>query len=384
MIRIFDHSATHAAGVIGKDAAHHTCVDRGGVRSDTATMRLERHVNESAHNAGLKANMFCVIFDAIPAPVLGNVHEDAIRHCLTGETRSRRTKGHRDFILLCEFEKGLNLADGIGLYHRLRHQPKIRRVIGIRNAVNEAGMNTGRQNDLGELRGNIHTVIVHFFEKVSSTIWRMPKPYVVPLTEIRREHVIVNSRFVATLAPIFNTEEARAFITRIKKEFADASHNVPAYIIGGGHTITEFCSDDGEPAGTSGKPALAVLRGSGLGDVAVVITRYFGGTLLGTGGLVKAYTESTQLVVNAVERGRRIEVYIALLVIPYNLLERLRLMVVRRSGEMLDEDFAGDITLTLQFPVESFEGFQKELQELSAGRLKAEVIEKKETIVKLI
>ena len=209
------------------------------------------------------------------------------------------------------------------------------------------------------------------------------KQYSIPITEIRREHVVVNSRFIATLAPVFSTEEARAFIARIKKEFADASHNVPAYILGGGNTVTEFCSDDGEPSGTSGKPALAVLRGSGLGDVAVVVTRYFGGTLLGTGGLVKAYTESTQLVVNTVERGRRVPVHISMLAIPYNLLERVRLMVGRNSGEVLGEDFAGDITMTLQFPVEAFEGFQMELQELSAGTLKAEVIETKETVIGL-
>ena len=211
----------------------------------------------------------------------------------------------------------------------------------------------------------------------------MSKLYSIPLAEIRREHVVVNSRFIATLAPVFSTEEARAFIARIKKEFADASHNVPAYIIGGGNTVIEFCSDDGEPSGTSGKPALAVLRGSGLGDVAVVVTRYFGGTLLGTGGLVKAYTESTQLVVGAVERGRRVPVHVSMLAIPYNLLERVRLMVWRNNGGVLEEDFAGDITMTLQFPVESFESFQKELQELSAGTLKAEVIETKETIIGL-
>lgn len=211
----------------------------------------------------------------------------------------------------------------------------------------------------------------------------MSKLYSIPLAEIRREHVVVNSRFIATLAPVFSTEEARAFIARIKKEFAVASHNVPAYIIGGGNTVIEFCSDDGEPSGTSGKPALAVLRGSGLGDVAVVVTRYFGGTLLGTGGLVKAYTESTQLVVSAVERGRRVPVHVSMLAIPYNLLERVRLMVGRNSGGVLEEDFAGDITMTLQFPVESFESFQKELQELSAGTLKAEVIETKETIIGL-
>ena len=138
----------------------------------------------------------------------------------------------------------------------------------------------------------------------------------VPLREIRREQIVVNSRFIATLAPVFSLDEARAWIARIRKEFADASHNVPAYVIGGGNTVTEYFSDDGEPSGTAGKPALAVLRGSGLGDVAVVVTRYFGGTLLGTGGLVKAYTESTQMVVHAVERGRRIPVCVAMLAIP--------------------------------------------------------------------
>ena len=115
--------------------------------------------------------------------------------------------------------------------------------------------------------------------------------------------------------------------------------------------------------------------------MAVVVTRYFGGTLLGTGGLVKAYTESTQMVVNAVERGRRVQVHVAMVAIPYNLLERVRLMVKRSNGDVLGEDYAGDITMTLQFPVETLDGFQKELRELSAGKIQAEVIETKETIV---
>jgi uncharacterized YigZ family protein len=211
----------------------------------------------------------------------------------------------------------------------------------------------------------------------------MPRPYLIPLNEIRREHVVVNSRFIATLAPVFSVEEARAFMARIKKEFADASHNVPAYIIGGGNTVTEYCSDDGEPAGTAGKPALAVLRGSGLGDVVVVVTRYFGGTLLGTGGLVKAYTESTQMVVQAVGRGRRVQVHVAMVAIPYNLLERVRLMVRRNNGEVIGEDFAEDVTMTLQFPVESMGGFQSELNELSSGKVKAEVIESTEKVAKI-
>ena len=211
-------------------------------------------------------------------------------------------------------------------------------------------------------------------------MWCM-KNYYIPLYEVRREQVVVNSRFIATLVPVFSTEEARAFIARMKKEFADASHNVPAYILGGGNTVTEYFSDDGEPSGTAGRPALTVLRGSGLGDVAVVITRYFGGTLLGTGGLVKAYTESTQLVVNTVGRGRPVSVHIAMAVIPYNLLERVRLLVARNRGEVLEEDFTADITMTLQFPVESFNSFQNELREISAGKIQAEVIESKEKVV---
>lgn len=212
----------------------------------------------------------------------------------------------------------------------------------------------------------------------------MSKPYLIPFQEIRREHIVVNSRFIATLSPVFSVDEARNFIARIRKEFADASHNVPAYIIGGGNTVTEYSSDDGEPSGTAGRPALAVLRGSGLGDVAVVVTRYFGRTLLGTGGLVKAYTESTQVVVNAVGRGQSVRVHVVLLAIPYNMLERVRILVKRQRGEILDEDFAADITMTLQFLVDSFQAFQGELGELTAGKLKAEIIESKETIVPIL
>lgn len=209
----------------------------------------------------------------------------------------------------------------------------------------------------------------------------MDKKYLVPLTEIRREQKVLNSRFIASLAPAFSINEARAFMTRIRNEFSDASHNVPVYIIGGGNTVTENFSDDGEPAGTSGRPALTVLRGSGLGDVVMVITRYFGGTLLGTGGLVKAYTESAQSVVNGVGRGRRELVHLVLLAIPYNYLERIRLAVMRHRGDVQGEDFAGDITLTLRFPVDSFEAFQSDLRELSAGRLQAEIIETTEMVV---
>ncbi|MCX6064547.1 MAG: YigZ family protein [Chloroflexi bacterium] len=211
----------------------------------------------------------------------------------------------------------------------------------------------------------------------------MTTPYLIPAHELRRDLVVVNSRFIATLAPVFSTDEARAFIKRIRGEFSDASHNVPVYIIGGGNNVTDYCSDDGEPQGTAGRPALAVLRGSGLGDVALVITRYFGGTLLGTGGLVKAYTESAQLVVGEAPRARKMQVHIAMLALPYNLLERIRLLVGRHQATILGEDFGADVTMTLRFPVDSYPAFQSDLRELSSGSLQAEIIETSEMLMPL-
>jgi uncharacterized YigZ family protein len=209
----------------------------------------------------------------------------------------------------------------------------------------------------------------------------MSTSYLLPLEEIRREIVVVNSRFIASLAPVASADEARAFIKRIREEFADASHNVPAYILGGGNSISEYCSDDGEPSGTAGRPALTVLRGSGLGDVGLVVTRYFGGTLLGTGGLVKAYTEATQAVVRDVPRAQRIPMHIVLLAIPYNLFERVKILTTRHSGVILDEDFAAEVTLTLRFPIDELDRFQTDLRELSAGQLQAEIIETTEMLV---
>jgi putative IMPACT (imprinted ancient) family translation regulator len=98
----------------------------------------------------------------------------------------------------------------------------------------------------------------------------------IPANEVRSEIIVLKSRFIATLTPVFTLEEAKSFIARIKGEYSNATHNVPAYLIGHGNSVIAHCSDDGEPSGTAGKPVLSVLIGSGLGDVAVVVTRYFG------------------------------------------------------------------------------------------------------------
>jgi uncharacterized YigZ family protein len=147
--------------------------------------------------------------------------------------------------------------------------------------------------------------------------------YPIPAKETRVEIMVVNSRFIASAAPAFSVEQAKAFIARMKEEFADASHNVPAYLIGHGASVTAHCSDAGEPSGTAGRPALAVLQGSGLGDIVVVVTRYFGGTKLGTGGLVRAYTDATKAVLEALPRAEKIPTHTVMFSLPYTFLSRL-------------------------------------------------------------
>jgi uncharacterized YigZ family protein len=207
--------------------------------------------------------------------------------------------------------------------------------------------------------------------------------YPIPLRRTRNEIIVVNSRFIATLAPAFSVEEARAFIARVRAEFSDASHNVPVFLIGHGAAVTAHCSDDGEPAGTAGRPALAVLQGSGLGDAAVVITRYFGGTKLGTGGLVRAYGDAVRQVLALTPRAVRIPVHTVMLGLPYSLFEQVRLLIQAHHGELLDQDFAAEVTLTARFPVERMEGFQAALSELSSGSLQALILETSERLVEL-
>jgi uncharacterized YigZ family protein len=205
--------------------------------------------------------------------------------------------------------------------------------------------------------------------------------YPVPLYEIRREQTVVNSRFIGTLAPAFGVQEAKAFIARIKDEFPDATHNVPAYIIGHGSTSISHCTDAGEPAGTAGRPMLAVLAGSGLGDVVVVVTRYFGGTLLGTGGLVRAYSEAVRQVVEAAPRGEKVLTCTVMLEYPYNLVERARRLANAHKGVVLGEDFAAQVTMTARFPVENLPEFQHALGEMTNGTIQAETIETGEVIL---
>jgi uncharacterized YigZ family protein len=210
------------------------------------------------------------------------------------------------------------------------------------------------------------------------------KRYPIPAREARAEIMVINSRFIASAAPAFSVEQARAFIARIRAEFPDASHHVPAFLIGHGASVTAHCTDDGEPSGTAGRPALAVLQGSGLGDVVVVVTRYFGGTKLGTGGLVHAYGEAVKAVLAVLPRAEKVPTHTVMLACEYSYFERIRLLVQAHHGQVLDEDFGADVTITARFAAWHLEPFQAALRELTRGGLQAEIIESNpETIMPL-
>ena len=198
----------------------------------------------------------------------------------------------------------------------------------------------------------------------------------VPLEPAETEIKVVNSRFIASLSPANSVGEAREFVAAIKKRFPDATHHVPAFIIGHGQSIITHCSDDGEPSGTSGRPALAVLQGSGLGNVVVVITRYFGGTKLGTGGLVKAYGEAVKAVLALVKPADLVPTSTLMFSLPYSLYELGLRLVESCNGIMLQNEFGVNVTLTAQFQDSDLENFRQQLTNLTAGEVDAIVIEK--------
>lgn len=175
------------------------------------------------------------------------------------------------------------------------------------------------------------------------------------------------SRFIATLRPVKSEEEAAAFIAEIKKKYWDARHNCSAYIIGKRGEITR-CSDDGEPSGTAGRPMLEVLTGSGVTNAAVVVTRYFGGTLLGTGGLVRAYTQAVKAglensVIGTVTEGVELEV-----IADYNDAEKVKYLLSQKNIEPVKTEYSADVTMQLEVRADMSDIIEKEIIETTAGR----------------
>ncbi len=188
------------------------------------------------------------------------------------------------------------------------------------------------------------------------------------------EIVEKKSRFIANVRKVESEAEAVAFIEEMKKRYYDARHNCSAFVIGTRGEMTR-CSDDGEPSGTAGRPMLEVLLGSEIRNVAAVVTRYFGGTLLGTGGLVRAYTQSLQEALKncptaRMKYGKRIQVDT-----DYNGVGRILYFMGQQGLSQESSVYTDKVVLTVLVPGEQAEHFCKEVVEITAGRSTVTVLE---------
>ncbi|HRJ44513.1 MAG: YigZ family protein [Caldilineaceae bacterium] len=193
-----------------------------------------------------------------------------------------------------------------------------------------------------------------------------PPRYPIPASRHRVEEVILRSRFITTVAPAATVEEAQAFMAEMRAEFADASHNCWAYVVGQpGSTGQNGMSDDGEPHGTAGRPMLTVLLHSGIGDVVAVVTRYFGGTLLGKGGLVRAYSGGVQLALESLPTAEKVEKRQLALLFDYSFVTPVQRMLPDYEAEVLSESYGVDVSYRVEMPVEQVEPFRVALTNLT-------------------
>lgn len=200
-------------------------------------------------------------------------------------------------------------------------------------------------------------------------------PYKIVYQAGQGEIVEKKSRFIAAVSPARSEQEAAAFIESVRKRHYDARHNCPAFVIGKNRELSR-CSDDGEPGGTAGKPILEVINAMGLTDTVVVVTRYFGGVLLGTGGLVRAYTEAAKAgLANA---GIAVMRYGFLLLIhtDYTDLGRIQYLLGNRKIPILDSQYTDRVSLKIRVPGEDADFLIKELTECTGARAGIEILEK--------
>lgn len=189
------------------------------------------------------------------------------------------------------------------------------------------------------------------------------------------ELVEKKSRFIATIRPVESEEEAAAFIEEMKKKYYDARHNCSAFVIGSRAELTRS-SDDGEPSGTAGRPMLEMLLGSGIRNIAVVVTRYFGGTLLGTGGLVRAYSGAVKEALALCETARQHFGVKLRIKTDYNSVGKLQYLLAGKSIGIMDSVYAADVEMTVIAPIEEYDRLCKEITEATSARAQLEELER--------
>lgn len=179
------------------------------------------------------------------------------------------------------------------------------------------------------------------------------------------------SRFIATVKPVESEDEAVSFINETKKKYWDARHNCSAFVIGKRQELTR-CSDDGEPAGTAGRPMLDVLLKENIHNAAVVVTRYFGGVLLGTGGLVRAYQQATKAGLSASEIIEKKEVAVLFIRTDYTGIGRLQYLFAQEKITVMDTAYEADVLVKAVIPENDKKRIEKTIIEQTNGTAKLE------------
>ena len=182
------------------------------------------------------------------------------------------------------------------------------------------------------------------------------------------EIVEKRSRFIAEVFPVHTPEEAEEYIAQVTKRTWDARHHCHAFVLGSGGAISR-CSDNGEPAGTAGKPILEVLTGAGLTDTLIVVTRYFGGVLLGTGGLVRAYTEAAQAGLAASETGSMVLCVPLTLSLSYDLVGNVQYALRELDIAIGSEEYTDSVRYEIRVPIETLPRVRTALIERTDGRI---------------
>ena len=182
---------------------------------------------------------------------------------------------------------------------------------------------------------------------------------------------VKKSRFIATTRPVKSEEGAVAFIAEMKKKYWDARHNCSAFTIGKNHELTR-CSDDGEPAQTAGRPMLDVLLGEDIHDMCVVVTRYFGGTLLGTGGLVRAYSGAVKEGLEMSEIVEKHRAYEMMVETDYTGVGKIQYILGQEGITVQESNYTDSVEFKLLVPVAQYEGLEKKITEGTSGGAKIE------------
>lgn len=182
------------------------------------------------------------------------------------------------------------------------------------------------------------------------------------------------SRFIATIEPIANESEAAEFVARIKKQYWDARHNCSAFVLGDDGRINR-CSDDGEPSGTAGRPMLEVLLNEHITNVAVVVTRYFGGTLLGTGGLVRAYQSAVKAGLENCVILRTYKGILLKVTCDYTDWGKLQFMFNQEQVRVLDTEYAAEVEASVLIEDDRLERISDSIRDVTKARAKLELQE---------